>query len=94
MVVVDLLGEGGGAEPTHGEDDRQEAERYGEDEQTNHSVLPVWNINLYKRMVIWWLVGDRISFAVYFLFTVHNSSCGKEVFSKACVKNSVHMEGM
>ena len=25
------------------------------------------------------------------MFTVHNSSCGKVMFSQVCVKNSVHM---
>ena len=31
--------------------------------------------------------------AAHFNFTAHNSSCGKVIFSQACVKNSVHGGG-
>ena len=39
-----------------------------------------------------WYMGIVCKLMLW-IITVHNSSCGKVMFSQACVKNSVHGEG-
>ena len=42
-------------------------------------------------MCTWGLTVISLDFAI--IFTILNSSCGKVMFSQACVKNSVYMRG-
>ena len=55
----------------------------------------LWGILLGEdgKTVMLHLIYDSFGEQKKIVITVHNSSCGKVMFSQACVKNSVHRVG-
>ena len=51
------------------------------------SLLSVW---LCSGFAVYKLLSHRCLIGLKPIFTVRNSSCGKVMFSQACVRNSVH----
>ena len=64
---------------------RRKAER-----KRSMSLLSVW---LCSGFALYKLLSHRCLIGLKPIFTVRNSSCGKVMFSQACVRNSVHGGG-